>query len=132
MFIVKSDTNKTITWPVVVETAADGGKIQKYEFTGTFKLLDDDQREALAAEVKSEALGVESADEGGNAWKERAIDGIMKIMTDWKNVVDQDKKPIEFTRENLRAAARSIDGVSIIRAINIAITSISLGAITKN
>lgn len=132
MFIIKSDQNKTINWPVIVETAADGGKIQKFEFVGTFKLLNDDEREALVAEEKSAALANETTNDGGNEWKERSVDNIMRIMTGWKSVVDQDKTPIEFTRDNLRTAARSVDGVGILRAINTAIGEISIGARAKN
>ena len=134
MFIIKSQQDKTITWPVSVEVAADGGKIQKFEFTGTFLLLDDDAKEAIVAEQK-QADGSEvspDADATGNEWKERTIDAIMKIMTGWKGVVDENKVPIEFSRESIRAAARSPQGVSILRAINTAIAEISAGARSKN
>lgn len=131
MFVIKSQKDKTINWPCVVETAADGGKIQKFEFSGTFLLLDDDAKEEIVAEQKSEA---DSAvpDEGSNEWKDRSIDAIMKVMTGWKNVVDENKVPIEFGRESLRAAARSSQGISVLRAINTAIAEISTGARVKN
>lgn len=133
MFVIKSQQDKTITWPVSVEVAADGGKIQKFEFTGTFLLLDDDAKEAIVAEQKQDGGDVApEADGTGNEWKERTIDAIMKIMTGWKSVVDEAKTPIEFSRESLRAAARSSQGVSILRAINTAIAEISAGARLKN
>lgn len=132
MFIIKSDTDKTISWPVTVETAADGGKIQKFEFTGTFRLLNDDAKEAMAAEIKAESADAGIVEEGGNAWKESSIDNIMKIMTGWKGVVDESKTPIDFTRDNLRAVVRSAQGVSVLRAINTAISEISIGARSKN
>ncbi|MET3132860.1 hypothetical protein AAKU55_003141 [Oxalobacteraceae bacterium GrIS 1.11] len=131
MFIIKSDKDKTISWPVSVETAADGGKIQKFEFTGTFRLLGDDEKEAMAAETKAESVEA-VAGEGENQWKESSIDNIMKIMTGWKGVVDEDKAPIDFTRDNVRAAVRSAQGVSILRAINTAIHEITFGARSKN
>jgi hypothetical protein len=130
MFIIKSEKDKSITWPVKVEVAADGGKIKKYEFTGVFRRLDDDEKEAIDDELKS--ADASSGDEGGNVWKVRNVDAIMRIMADWKGVADQDKNPIEFTRDNLLAAARSINGTPILRAINIAISEISTGALTKN
>lgn len=132
MFIIDSatsDKNKTINWPVKVEIAADGGKIKKYEFTGTFRRLDDDEKEAIDAELKSADA---SGEEGSNAWKVRNVDAIVRVMDGWKGVADQDKNPIEFTRDNLLAAARSINGTPILRAINIAISEISTGALTKN
>lgn len=134
MFVIKSQQDKTITWPVSVEVAADGGKIQKFEFTGTFLLLDDDAKEAIVAEQKQADGGevASEADATGNEWKERTIDAIIKIMTGWKSVVDENKAPIEFSRESLRAAARSPQGVSILRAINTAIAEISAGARLKN
>ncbi len=128
MFVIKSDKDKTINWPVKVEVAVDGGKIKKFEFTGTFRRLNDDEKEAADAELKGEDGG----DEGSNAWKDRNVAGIMHVMTDWKGVVDQDKNPIEFSQNNLRMAARSIDGVPILRAINAAIAEIGHGVLTKN
>ena len=132
MFVIQSEKSKTITWPVTVETAVDGGKIKKFEFTGTFLLLGDDEKEAIVEELKTDQLGSADTDEGANAWKEAAIDGILRVMTDWKGVVDENKTPIAFNRDNLRAAARSAQGVSIIRAINTAVSEISMGARTKN
>lgn len=131
MFIIKSAADKTINWPVLVEVAEDGGKIKKYEITGTFKRLSDDAKEALAAEAKANEP-VEGTEEAANAWKERSVDNIMRIMTDWKGVLDENKEPIEFTRDNLLAAARSPDGISILRGINTAIAEINTGARVKN
>ncbi|MDB5937547.1 MAG: hypothetical protein JWQ01_4891 [Massilia sp.] len=132
MFVIKTTQDKTINWPCVVETAADGGKIQKFEFTGTFLLLDDDAKEAIVADQKSANPDAGASDESGNEWKDRSIDAIMKVMTGWKSVVDESKTPIEFSRESLRAAARSPQGVSILRAINTAVAEISTGARVKN
>jgi hypothetical protein len=132
MFVITTSKDKTINWPVKVEVAADGGKIGKFEFTGTFKLLDDDAKEALTAEAK--AAGADTADdaEPDNAWKVRTVDNILKVMTDWKQVVDEAKTPIDFNRDTLLAAARSPQGISILRAINVAISEIATGARAKN
>lgn len=132
MFVITTTQDKTINWPVKVEVAADGGKIGKFEFTGVFKLLDDDAKEALTAEAK--AAGADTADENepDNAWKVRTVDNIVKVMTDWKSVVDETKTPIPFSRDSLLAAARSAHGISILRAINVAITEVATGARAKN
>jgi hypothetical protein len=130
MFIVTTTKDKTITWPVKVEIAADGGKIAKHEFTGVFKLLDDDDRDAQIAALK---VGEpENADEPDSAWKERSVDGILMSMVGWKQVCDENKAPIEFNRDSLLAAARSVHGLSILRAINTAIGEIRAGARAKN
>ncbi|WP_198116933.1 hypothetical protein [Massilia rhizosphaerae] len=127
MFIISTSKDKTINWPVKVEVAADGGKISKFEFTGTFKLLDDDDREALFPEADS------ADEEASTAFvKEQTVDNILKIMVDWKQVVDESKTPIEFNRDNLLAAARSVNGLAILRAINNAIGEIRVGARAKN
>lgn len=130
MFIVTTTKDKTINWPVKVEIAADGGKIAKHEFTGVFKLLDDDDRDAQLAALK--AGEPESADEPDSAWKERSVDGILMSMVDWKQVCDENKSPIEFNRDSLLAAVRSVHGLSILRAINMAIGEIRAGARAKN
>jgi hypothetical protein len=136
MFKIQSEENKTVSWPVNVEVAADGGKIAKYQFTGTFRLLSDDEREAMADPVALPDAGDNAAVESGTpvagAWKETMIDQIMKVMTGWKEVVGEDGQPIAFNRENLRAAARGPRGVGVLRAINTAITEISTGARSKN
>lgn len=132
MFIVTTSKDKTINWPVKVEIAADGGKIKNFEFTGTFKLLGDDEKEQLAEEAKLNTPDAADESEPANAWKERAVDSILKVMTDWKGVADESKVPLDFNRETLLGAARSAHGISILRGINTAIAEISTGARAKN
>lgn len=131
MFIIQSDNSKSITWPVTVEIASDGGKIRKFEFTGVFNRLNDDEKNAAMAEMKSANAGDDS-EAVGTEWKESTVNWIMNFMTDWKGVVDQNKAPIEFNRDNLRTAARSSIGVSLLRGINIAINEVDTGARIKN
>jgi hypothetical protein len=136
MFIVTTTKDKTITWPVTVEVAADGGKIAKHEFTGVFKLLSDADRKALA----DEAPKLDAGDIADDAvvtvaeidWKEQSVDNILKAMTDWKGVCDETKTPIEFNRDSLLAIARSVHGLSFLRAINTALGEISTGSRAKN
>lgn len=149
MFKIQSEANKTVTWPVVIETAVNGGKTKPFEFVGTFRLLSDDEKDAAAASVAAAAeVAADStppADEAGAAddtkksvaalsgeWKEGMIDQIMKIMTGWQGVVGEDDQPLPFTRDNLRAAARGPRGVALLRGINTAIGEISSGARVKN
>lgn len=132
MFIIPSDKPKTITWPVSVDVPDDGGKIRKFEFTGTFNLLDDDAKDAIAAEAKAAAPAEDGGDESVNAWKAFSVDRIMKFMIDWKGVVDPDKNPVVFSKDSLLAVARSSVGVSLLRGINTAINEINVGARVKN
>ena len=129
MFILKSEADKTITWPVKVDVPSDGGKITQFEFTGIFKRLSDDEREALVADA---ALPAEDVTPGPNAWKAASVDNILKLMTGWKSVVDEDKQPIEFSRENLLAGARGANGFALLRALNTALNEIATGARAKN
>jgi hypothetical protein len=139
MFIVAQTKDKTITWPVTVEVAANGGKIVKHTFDGTFRVLDDAERKELFPDVTATAqLDAEDVADDAQVtavavdWKEESVDNILKIMTGWKSVVDEKKVPIEFNRETLLAAARSASGVALLRGINTAIAEISTGARAKN
>jgi hypothetical protein len=134
MFIVAATKGKTITWPVTVEVAADGGRTAKHEFTGEFKLLDDEERKALA----DEAPTLDADDIGDQTtvteidWKEQSVDNILKAMTGWKGVCDESKTPMEFNRDTLLSIARSAHGLSFLRGINKALGEISTGAKAKN
>jgi hypothetical protein len=147
MFIVQTEGEKTVTWPVTVEVAADGGKITKYSFSGTFKVLNDDEREALLSKkAGNEGDTVAAADGEGDPqeapafdaaeynrkFKEAQVDGILAVMTGWSGVLDQNKQPIEFNRDNLLIAVRSKQGNSLLRGINTAISEVTNGARAKN
>jgi len=131
MFVITTSKDKTINWPVKVEIATDGGKIGKFEFTGVFRLLDDDEKEALAAESKISEPADDDSEPVG-AWKERTVDDILKVMTGWKGVVDENKSAIEFNRAALLAAVRSPHGLSILRGITNAMSEVATGGRVKN
>jgi hypothetical protein len=139
MFKIQSEENKIISWPVKVEVAVDGGKVQRYEFTGLFKLQTDDERDAFELEAKNaaqaqadQANGEQDATVLASAWKDGMIDRVMQVMTGWKGVVGDDDQPLDFNRDTLRAAARGTRGTSILRAINVAVSEINAGARAKN
>lgn len=139
MFKIQSEENKIISWPVKVEVAIDGGKTQKYEFTGLFKLQTDDERDAFELEAQKaaqaqtdQANGEQDVTVLASAWKDGMIDRIMQVMTGWKGVVGDDDQPLDFNRETLRAAARGTRGTSVLRAINVAVSEINAGAKAKN
>lgn len=135
MFVITTTKDKTINWPVKVEVAADGGKFSTFEFTGTFKLLDDDDRKALvdsAVSIDPDDIGDGQATSVEIDWKAQSVDNILKVMTDWKQVVDESKTPIPFNRDSLLAVVRGARGLSILRGINTAINEIAAGARAKN
>lgn len=132
MFTIPSNKPTAITWPVSVDVPDDGGKIRKFEFTGTFNLLDDDAKDAIAAESRAAAPAEDGSDEAVNAWKAVSVDRIMHFLADWKGVVDQDKNPVPFSKDNMLAIARTSVGVSFLRGINTAINEINVGARAKN
>jgi hypothetical protein len=139
MFKIQSEENKVINWPVKVEIAIDGGKTQKYEFTGLFKLQTDDERDAFELEAQKaaqaqdeQAAGEQDVTVLASAWKDGMIDRIMQVMNGWKGVVGDDDQPLDFTRDTLRAAARGTRGTSVLRAINVAVSEINAGAKAKN
>jgi hypothetical protein len=132
MLIISTSKDKTINWPVKVDIPADGGKINKFEFTGTFKLLDDDEKEALAAEAKQNEADANDSDEPDNAWKEGVADRILSRMVGWKQVVDESKNPIDLNRVTLLGILRSPHGMSILAGINRAMREITFGAREKN
>jgi hypothetical protein len=139
MFKIQSEENKIINWPVKVEIAVDGGATQKYEFTGLFKLQTDDERDAFELEAQKAAKAQAEQEAGdqdvtvlASAWKDGMIDRILQVMTGWKGVVGNDDQPLEFNRDNLRAAARGTRGTSVLRAINVAVSQINAGAKAKN
>jgi hypothetical protein len=128
MLVISKSKDKTINWPVTVEIAADGGKTVKHTFTGTFKVLDEDERQALFPDA-AEQLAVDPASASAVA---TAVDDILKVMTDWKQVVDEHKAPIDFNRDTLLAAVRSAVGYNVLQGIWEAMREIRTGARAKN
>jgi hypothetical protein len=128
MFVVAKTKDQTITWPVTVEVAADGGKTVKHTFTGIFKKLDEEEREALFKDGEDD-LALDSTSASAT---EAAVDNILKVMTDWKQVVDEHKAPIDFNRDTLLIAVRSAAGFNVLQGIWNAMREIRVGARAKN
>ena len=127
MFVIVDTTNEPIRWPVKVEQPIDGGKVRTFEFTGIFRRLSADEKEALGKEVGDDMMNDDQVD-----WVQNFIDRTMQVMTGWEGVVDQDKNKLEFTAEALRRAIRAPSGASFMKAINRAITEFETGTKAKN
>jgi len=123
MFIVQDEIEGKIKWPVRVYVALDGGKSKFYEFTGTFVRLSDDQKKQLEQETNND---------GSKEWLDAYIERTMKVMTDWEDVVNKKKDPIEYNALTFEAALKSPNGLAIINAINTAIHQIEAGIKVKN
>jgi hypothetical protein len=124
MLVISKSKDKTLNWPVSVSIAADGGRTVEHIFTGTFKVLDEDERETLFPDA-ADKLPTSSS-------LEAAVDDILKVMTDWKNVVDENRNPIDFNRETLLTAVRSASGYSVLQGIWEAMRQVRVGARAKN
>jgi hypothetical protein len=123
MFVIQEEINETIDWPVIVEVPVTGGKNRKYEFTGTFNRLNDEQKDALTDTKQSDVSG---------EWLDGYLDRTMEIMVDWKGVVTPQKEPIGYSRETLRKAVMAPSGLAVINAIARAMHQIEAGAKAKN
>jgi len=123
MFVIREEVEETIEWPVVVEVAVSGGKSKKYEFTGIFKRLNDEQKKALS-EIDRTGDDAE--------WTESYLNRTMEIMVDWKGVVDKNKEPIPYNRDNLRKAILAVNGMATITGITRAMGQIEGGIKAKN
>jgi hypothetical protein len=123
MFVVQEEINETIDWPVIVEVPVSGGKNRKYEFTGTFNRLSDEQKEAVM-DIKPGGVSGE--------WVEGYLDRTMEILVDWKGVVTPQKEPIVYSRETLRKAVMAPSGLALINAIARAMHQIEAGVKAKN
>ncbi len=124
MLVISKSKDKTLSWPVTVSIAADGGRTVEHTFTGVFKVLDEEEREELFPDAADK--------EPTSSSLEAAVDDILKVMTDWKQVVDETKTPIDFNRDTLLAAVRSAHGYSVLQAIWEALRQIRVGARAKN
>lgn len=126
MFIIKDTVDATIEWPVTVNTPLDGGKTRKFEFTGVFRRLSDDEKESIGKEI--------AADVGNDdmSHADAFVDRATRVMVGWKQVVDEAQNPLEFSRDTLRRAVRAPGGLAIMTGINRALQEVESGEKRKN
>lgn len=127
MFKIVEKISETLSWPVIVSLPVEGGKTRKFEFTGVFRRLDADEKDAFLKEVS-----LNNSIDSNTDWVETFIDRISQIMVDWKDVCDEDGKPVAYSRDALRRAVRSPSGGAVMNAINTAISQFESGAKAKN
>jgi hypothetical protein len=135
MFIIQDEINETIEWPVIVHVAVTGGKNRKYEFTGIFNRLNDEQKKALKAAsiIPEDATDEEKANNYSDEEKtDDYLNRTLQFMPDWKGVCNMQKEPIPCNFDNLKKAIASPDGAAIGAAIYRAVNQIAAGVKAKN
>lgn len=95
MFVLQEEF--AVDWPVNVMVPKDGGGFLKQPCTVTFQAMPTDE-----AETKRAAIMALPEDEQDAAHMELLMD----TMTGWSGVVDADKQPIPFSRDNLATALK--------------------------
>lgn len=86
-FVLKNpDTPRHVTgWPVVVQTAADGGKVRKDEITVDYEVISQDAVDAIVAE----AQGGQVRANADSALLERVVKNV-------GGLVDESGQPVVF------------------------------------
>jgi len=107
-FVLKKTA--TISWPVAVHLAADGGKFKKETFTAVFRELGREEFNRLLDEGKDEALSD-------------------SILVGWEGISDEDGNDMPFTKENKEAL---LDNFTVMKALIEAYGSMLQGAKVKN
>ena len=68
---------EAVWWPVVIEVPADGGKVQRLEVEGKFKLYRDDEYAELMRRPQGELLS--------------------EVLQDWRGIKDESDQPLAFS-----------------------------------
>jgi len=106
-FVLKKSAS--ISWPVVVQKASDGGKFKEYKFNALFKELGRERFNQLI-------------DEGDEALTD-------EILIGWEGIQDEDKNDIEFNEENKKML---FDDFTVVKAIIEAYGKLITGGVAKN
>jgi hypothetical protein len=101
--------NPIVWWPVVINVPINGGETSKHEVSLQFEILTEDEYDELA--VKGE----------------KAI--LKRVIKAWKHIEDIDKKPLEFTVENVDMLLKKS---FVHRSFVIGYLNAAVGAVVKN
>ena len=106
-FILKKTAS--VTWPVTVKKASDGGKFKEYKFNAVFKEVGRDRFNDLIEEG-DEALTDE-------------------ILLGWEGIQDETKAEIPFNEDNKKAL---LDDFTVMKAVIEAYGELIMGGAAKN
>ena len=101
--------NPIVWWPVVINVPINGGETSKHEVSLQFEILTEDEYDELA--VKGE----------------KAI--LKRVIKAWKHIEDIDKKPLEFTVDNVDMLLKKS---FVHRSFVIGYLNAAVGAVVKN
>lgn len=135
MFIIRElaeGEDRQIEWPVTVEIAIAGGKTRKYEFTGIFRVLTQDESVSLAEEASEYATAQAAAGSKRSHLDALHFFGHSGVLIDWKQVCTPDKTPVPYSVEKLETALTGPDGTAFAKGLWAAQTQIRVGAKAKN
>lgn len=71
---------KTVKWPTTVNIPRDGGRTTKATFNATFKLLEQDELDAIMQDGGDREIGC-------------------AVLADWEGVANADGEPLAFSEE---------------------------------
>jgi hypothetical protein len=101
--------NPIVWWPVVINVPINGGETSKHEVSLQFEILTEDEYDELAVEG------------------EKAI--LKRVIKAWKHIEDIDKKPLEFTVDNVDMLLKKS---FVHRSFVIGYLNAAVGAVVKN
>lgn len=88
------------TWPVTVTLPDEKGKHVTRTFTGHFRMMEQGEFKEM-----NDALQRALAEDISQA-QDTTTEIVVRTMTGWDEVVDEDNQPIAFSEDTLRAACR--------------------------
>jgi hypothetical protein len=101
--------NPIVWWPVVINVPINGGETSKHEVSLQFEILTEDEYDEIV--VKGET----------------AI--LKRVIKAWKHIEDIDKKPLEFTVDNVDMLLKKS---FVHRSFVIGYLNAAVGAVVKN
>jgi hypothetical protein len=97
--------------------------VRKFEFTGIFKVRNQDERDA-------QAKLAEQADPSD--WMENYVQRVSEIMLGWRDVADENGASIPYSVDAIRMAVRGAHGLAFMNGLNKAISEYEGGSKAKN
>lgn len=118
---------RKVWWPITVKLPKEGGGFEEFTCSILYRLIDRE-------EIKAQLEGLKRDDAGflqkfARKLADNEDDYLRTHVLDWKDVLDQDEKPIPFTFETLKAANRDI---AFNKALMAGLQEASYGAEQKN
>lgn len=107
MTFVLEDNTEGFTYPINIPVVEKNGASKNHRLQMIFKRLDRSE----IADLQKEYEGINQSDFSIDAL-ETDIDYIFRIAEGWKDVVDKDRTPLEFNRDNLRMLLKKIPNAS--------------------